>query len=273
MSDKNPVLSIVTPWKDHPDLIEGYHDALITSPEPLEVIIVDNASGPETARKLIELVRQFNETEVHSAKLIINSKNNFFALASNQGYAQSTATAICFLNSDVEPLQTEGFAEHWTSVLLDRMAADALESAPDSLYGTEIIHKGVTIPRSRRNRRAVRIMLPYVSGWCIIGTRTIWDKLKQRRWGGPWNQKVFTHPYWEDNELCFRATQLGVKLVQVNVKLKHLGGVTARGTKEGLDHYCPNKAALVKMILEAYSSNNLKPIVVEQHGEPYYVME
>jgi hypothetical protein len=44
---------------------------------------------------------------------------------------------------------------------------------------------------------------------------------------GPWDAESYPGPYWEDNDVCFRALQAGVSLIQTTWPIQHKGGRTA----------------------------------------------
>ncbi len=44
---------------------------------------------------------------------------------------------------------------------------------------------------------------------------------------GPWDAAAYPGPYWEDNDLCLRALQAGLSLIQTAWPVSHKGGRTA----------------------------------------------
>src|SRR3569832_835772 len=81
-------ISIITPWSGSTaDLLPDYANAV----QGCEVIIVDNASAPETAAAL----------EAAGGVYLRQETNQGFAGGNNIGYAHATGDIIIFLNSDV----------------------------------------------------------------------------------------------------------------------------------------------------------------------------
>jgi GT2 family glycosyltransferase len=132
-------VSIVTPWKNAPELIAGY-DQLTTG---AELVIIDNASDPGPAEQLREFVKRRNGI------LIRNERNNVFSLANNQGLARATGDIIVFLNNDVEGPDT------WVAQVEHEVQYRAL-------YG----------PAMRFNR------VPFIIGWCVAAKKETWKMLR-----------------------------------------------------------------------------------------------
>lgn len=195
-------ISIVTPFAGSTaDLLADYDRATIGA----EIIIVDNASDDATAQAIQTL-------PADRGVVIRNDTNAGFAGGNNQGYAQATGDIIIFLNSDIagDPV--------WLRAVADDVKDDAL-------YGPSLSQQLV----------AGR-WLPYLEGWCIAATRKTWDKLSTEGYlgagggahpPGPWDACCYPGPYWEDNDLCFRALQTGIALVQTTWTIQHKGGRTA----------------------------------------------
>lgn len=186
-------ISIITPWAGDTaaDLLPDYSRAVAGA----EVITVDNASAAATAAAL-------KQWHAEHGIYLRNETNAGFAAGNNQGYAHATGDIIIFLNSDVAP------SGDW----LRMVAADVRDGA---LYGPEL---GQQCVGGR--------WLPYLSGWCIAATRATWEQLIPA-WSGPWDDEAFPGPYWEDNDLCLRALQAGLSLVQTAWPIQHKGGRTA----------------------------------------------
>lgn len=212
-------VGIITPWMGGLDLLVDYAAAIQGAHE---VVTVDNGSDEATARAL----------EAAGGTYLRNDTNAGFAAANNQGYAASTADIIVFLNSDVA-----GDARFVRAVL-----ADVKDGA---LYGPSL-----------QQQLVYGMWLPYIEGWCVATTRATWDRIKphlfnwtlakqQGAWDelqrqlaertekgpllqpGPWDAENYPGPYWEDNDLCLRALQAGISLVQTQWPITHKGGRTA----------------------------------------------
>lgn len=153
-----------------------------------QVIIVDNASRAETAGQLERLATTY----------LRNESNRYFAPANNQGLAAATGDIVLFLNNDISA------PAGW----LDRVRR---EVQPGVLYGPSL-----------KYQRIDGELLPYLEGWCIGARRDTWLAL------GGWDAEHYPRPYWEDNDLCYRAVKAGLQLAQVPWPLLHLGNTTGR---------------------------------------------
>jgi len=182
-------ISIVTPWLDHPELIPTYEAACAGA----QIVIVDNASGPVTSTALRKMVARQN------GKYIRNNANRWFAEACNQGLAVAEGKLVMMLNNDI--IAEAG----WLAEVIVDVEEDVL-AGPSMLF-----------------RKVDGIDVPYLEGWCIVGTRKTWLRL------GGFDAEAYPHPYWEDNDLCFRALQMGMSLQKTDWAIHHVSNTTTRG--------------------------------------------
>lgn len=225
-----PSISIVTPWHGETGaLLADYYRAVEGG--LAEVISVDNACPAATADALKEM------TEHLQGHYIRNDSNAGFAAANNQGYAKATGDIIVFLNSDVAP------AGPW----LHQVLADVREGA---LYGPSLQYQLV-----------YGMWLPYLEGWCMGATRGTWERLGYSHddkkyppavWLGPWDAHAYPGPYWEDNDLCFRAMQAGINLVQTSWPMQHKGGQTTGALIKHGASFERNRATFAERVRPAW---------------------
>jgi cephalosporin hydroxylase len=211
------LISIVTPFLNGLDLLPDYEKATIGA----ELIIVDNGSEAATAEALQTLPPE-------RGRVIRNASNLGFAAANNQGYAQAKGDIIVFLNSDIAAPDSS-----WLSLVAD----DVQEG---SLYGPSL---GVQLVAGRH--------IPYLEGWCVAATRATWGRICvwDEDLHGPWDSDAFDGPYWEDNDLCFRAIQQGIALVQTQWPIQHKGGRTAGALVKHAKSFEANRATFAKRVL------------------------
>ncbi|MCR4339228.1 MAG: glycosyltransferase, partial [Gemmatimonadaceae bacterium] len=126
-----PTTAIVTPWVDHPELVEDYMAAVADGP-PDELLVIDNGSTPPLDFAAV----RFEE-------------NRGFTAASNAGLAAARTDAVLFLNNDVV-MTRPGWLD---------MIRDALE--PGVLIGARL--------RYDRHGDVDGQPLPYLDGWCLAG--------------------------------------------------------------------------------------------------------
>ncbi len=230
------MISIVTPFLNGLDLLADFEQATIGA----ELILIDNGSDPATADALASLPPE-------RGRAIRNETNIGFAAANNQGYAQATGDVVIFLNSDIAA----------DPVWLKYVADDVKDGA---LYGPSV------------NRQLVYgIWLPYVEGWCIAATRATWDRLKAPNAivfedgkpdrdvypEGPWDEGHYPGPYWEDNDLCLRALEQNIGLIQTTWPIQHKGGRSAGPLVKHGDTFERNRATFAARV---------RPIWERMHG-------
>ncbi len=129
-----------------------------------------------------------------------------FNKANNIGLRIATMDAVLFLNNDVINTQ-DGWLEPIRAAL-----------RPGRLVGSRLMVEDHT----RVNGR----LYPYLEGWCLAGMRQ--DLLDL----GGWDETLEEPAYYGDNLLSLRAKRAGLKLVQVDVGLKHLGNYTSKRDTE-----------------------------------------
>ena len=180
--------TIIVPWWNHPELIGDFVEA-IGSERADEVLIMDNASEPEVANSLDELLgRRCGMTVVHR-----DSNSQLQALT--EGVRLARNETVVFLNNDVVK-RTTG----WLRTL------------------TAAIEPGVFCGAQLREAEGIK----YLDGWCLGCKRADFERI-----GG--YDLAFEEPaYWADVELCARAQAHGIVLKQVELPLHHLESVSSR---------------------------------------------
>ena len=213
-----PKISIVTPFLNGLDLLKDYEYAT----QGAELVLIDNGSSPGTEDALSTL-------PADRGRVIRNETNIGFAAANNQGYAQASGDIIIFLNSDIAGDPS------WIKYVADDVRDGAL-------YGPSV------------NRQLVYgLWLPYIEGWCVAATRKTWERLCQppgHLRAGPWDDCCYPGPYWEDNDLCFRAqwSEPQIDIRQVNWPVQHKGGRSAGPLVAHGDTFERNRATFVSRV-------------------------
>lgn len=236
------MISIITPFLNGLDLLTDYDAAT----QGAEVVIVDNGSDTETADALAALPKE-------RGRVIRNEKNIGFAAANNQGYAAATGDVIVFLNSDIAADPA------WLQLVADDVRYGAL-------YGPSLAQQLI----------AGR-WLPYIEGWCIAATRATWEKLKPGEINpervyppyqliGPWDSRSYPGPYWEDNDLCLRAMQAGIALIQTTWPIQHKGGRSAGPLATHAASFAANERTFTERVLSVFGNAALAP---GYHSEMY----
>jgi len=127
-------IAIVTPWLDHPELLDDYAAAVRCRSHRDQLIVVDNGSSPAVGLPGVRLDR-----------------NVGFAAACNLGLQEAATDAVLFLNNDVLMTRSDWLAR----------IRDAVE--PGVLVGAELRYD----PHGTVDGEP----LPYLDGWCLAGMR------------------------------------------------------------------------------------------------------
>ena len=206
-----PTISIITPWLNCPELIPTYERSV----KGAEVIVVDNGSNDHTSAQLRLMIERLN------GRYWRNDDNCRYTTANNQGMSVATGDILVFLNNDIEaPLG-------W----LDAVANEVKDGA---LYG----------PR-KMERMIAGQMLPYLEGFCIAGTRDTWERLNG------WDAETYKGMYWEDNDVCFRALQMGMEIIETNWPVWHFGNYTSAHTDGAYDSSVTNYETFTERVRNA----------------------
>lgn len=188
-------ISIITPWYNCPELIRTYEKSV----RGAEVIIIDNGSEEKNATAIRQMVNRLN------GRYIRNNFNARYAVANNQGMAEATGDILIFMNNDIE-------------APIGWLTAVEKEVEDGALYGP-----------SKPTRQIAGVLLPYIEGFCIAGTRWTWDQLCG------WDSETYQGMYWEDNDVCHRALQMGYELIETVWPVWHFGNYTSRKTEGSYD--------------------------------------
>jgi len=185
-------ITIVTPWLGAQELLPGYWGAVGTElGDDDRVTIVDNGS-----------LAWFKSIAAPVVGFITFNRNAGFNHANNAGLADAETDAVLFLNNDIRAT-----APGWLQPI-----RDALE--PGVLVGAHL--------RDDRHTAVDGRVIPYLDGWCLAGRRDDLIRI------GGWNEDFEEPAYYGDNELCVRAHEAGMELVEVPTTLRHIGNYTSK---------------------------------------------
>lgn len=170
------------------------------TPEPYEIIFVDNGSTDESVKWLQRVIK-----ENANYKLIENEKNLGFAKGCNQGITASSGEFILLLNNDV--VVTEG----WLSGMLECLNSDSGigivgpmtnnisggQKVVDAKYKTiEQMHEFAKSFRERNRHQ--RVYQRRIVGFCMLFRRELVKKI-----GGL--DERFHSGNFEDDDYCLRV--------------------------------------------------------------------
>ena len=197
------------------------------TPEPHEIIFVDNASTDGTLKWLRKISQ-----ENPNYKLIENKKNLGFAKGCNQGIEASSGEYILLLNNDVV------VTENWLSGMLECLnsASDTGIVGPmtNNISGPQKVLDGdyktknrmIEYAKSFRERyRHRRVSSRRIVGFCMLFRRTLADKI------GLLDESFGTGNF-EDDDYCLRAALAGCRnLIAGDVFIHHYGSRSFIGNR------------------------------------------
>jgi FkbM family methyltransferase len=211
-----PRVSVITPWRDHPELIPLYERAVQGADE---VIVVDNGSDGgdlKIAEQLAEMCHRLGAVYVR------HEENHWFSRACNEGADKATGDILLFLNNDIAA------PPGW----IDQLRK---EVRPGALYGP-----------SKAFAPVDGFDVPYIEGWCLAVRRDDWESLQG------FDEFAYARPYYEDTDLSFRAVEeWKLRLVETDWPVIHLGETTTRSTPGALDSAETNRETFLARVREA----------------------
>jgi GT2 family glycosyltransferase/Flp pilus assembly protein TadD len=189
------------------------------TPEPHEIIFVDNGSTDVTGKWLKKLVENNS-----NYRLIANTKNLGFSKGCNQGIEASTGEYILLLNNDVV------VTENWLAGMLE-----CIKSAPDiGIVGpmTNNISGPQKVPDAgyssidglseyamafRQKNRHRRIACRRIVGFCMLFKQRLIEEVGSL-------DESFGSGNFEDDDLCLRVSLAGYRNVMAgDVFIHHYG--------------------------------------------------
>lgn len=200
------------------------------TPEPHELVFVDNGSRDGTVKWLRDQVAQHPDY-----RLVENARNEGFARGCNQGIAAARGEYILLLNNDVV------VAAHWLSDMLEALErtphAGIVGPVTNQISGrqqaeypeyTGVADLPVFAAARRERHRHQRTFAPRVVGFCMLMRASLLDRI------GALDESFGTGNF-EDDDLCLRAELAGQRnLIAADVFIHHYGSRTFIGN--GIDH-------------------------------------
>lgn len=200
-------LSIIIPVYNQSNYTKACLNDLMELNSDVEIIIVDDASTDNTK----SVVESFGDR----VKYIKNNTNIRFAKTVNNGYAHSIGEFILFLNNDI---RVKADKKTWPYKLIEAAKDGSLVGPTGGLLDSSFNFVC----------EANKIMAGnfYISGWCLLGSRETFERLKLPNYSGPFEES-YGH-YFEDADLSMRATKLGMSLKIVDIPVKHFGKISTK---------------------------------------------
>lgn len=198
-----------------PELTKGAARSCLTEPEVEEVIVIDNASGDDSADILTEEFRGSN------VRVMENDDNVGFATANNKGIGRAHTDYVLLLNSDAFVL------EGAVGTMLKRLKEDP----QIGIIGPEVLlSDGHTVQPFNygpfpnlhtiftRDQTVIDPLNPdWISGVCMLFSRPFILEVDG------FDDRYFM--YYEDVDLCRRVRKAGRRIVrEPAAKVVHFGG-------------------------------------------------
>jgi len=202
------MLSIIIPvWNQHELTRECLWAVRDTTPEPYEIIVVDNGSDPPIEGATIR-----------------NEENLGFPVAVNQGIRASKGDIICLLNNDVI------CTPYWSEKLIAALDEYAIVGP---MTDTTSGHQSISIPiyydREELYKRAIEFSKDragrtmdtnWIIGFCFMFKRALYDEL------GEFDESIWPSS-GEEIDFCFRAREKGYRVGYIqDVYVHHEGSVS-----------------------------------------------
>ena len=192
-------ISIVIPNYNGKDLLEKNLPSVIEAMNNLknnicELVIVDNGSTDDS-------VSYLNQNFKDQFKLIKHTKNRGFSAAVNIGARATKGDLILLLNNDVKP--KIDFLENVEKLFIDNSVfAVSLHEKGHGASSASFKDGIIDISFTKKESEKLELTF-YVSGAAGLFRKTIWQEL------GGMDEKLLSPFYWEDIDLCFRASKRG----------------------------------------------------------------
>jgi len=227
------------------------------TPEPFELVIVDNASSDGVEKYLEELA------DLHPrVTLIKNPENLGFPIACNQGMSAARGDHILVLNNDT--IVTEGWLRRLLRCLSSEPDVGVVGPVSNHVAGLQAVPVSYESLEEMHRFARERAWMYYgcyrdtyrVIGLCMLIRRDVVERI-----GG--FDPSFSPGNYEDDDFCLRARIAGYRIkIALDVFIHHHGSMTFRG--EGFDF-----EALMKRNLSLFLSKWELPLHLDL--ERFYV--
>ncbi|MFG0317932.1 MAG: glycosyltransferase family 2 protein [Planctomycetota bacterium JB042] len=217
-------MSIVVPVRDNVELTGLCAEALFLHTDaPVELVLVDNGSGPEVEELARSLARR------HAVRHLRNERNEGFGFASNQGMAAATGDRVVLMNNDV--IVTPGWYERLSEALERSDDIGMVGPRSNRVSGPQLVPGAAYRDRASLDQFATRLAreaageavdLARLVALCVLLRREVMTQV-----GG------FDPCFWlgnfEDDDLSMRILRKGWRLVMANdAFVHHEGSATFR---------------------------------------------
>ncbi|MDA0687180.1 MAG: glycosyltransferase [Proteobacteria bacterium] len=213
--DSAPYCTIIIPTRDQLQFLKTCVDGVLASTAefPFELVIVDNGSEQQATLDYLQSIRQHERVRV----LAWQQEFNFSAI-NNFAVEHCSSELLCFLNNDIEIIDT-----HWLNELAEIAARDDVGAVGCRLLypDNRIQHAGVALDEESVARHIALgeaadylqqqgllgpVAVDAVTAACMMMRREVFQRL------GGFDEDNLAVSY-NDVDLCLRITELGLPVL------------------------------------------------------------
>lgn len=200
------------------------------TPEPHEIIIVDNGSTDDT----LDYVRSYAASH-DNVRVIANAANRGFAAGNNQGLALARGDYVLMLNNDT--IVTSGWLGRMLAVLKGYPQVGIVGPVSNYASGPQLVRNAAYKSVTELEAFAAQWSAAHagqsqpikrVVGFCLLARRAVIERI------GGFDER-FGSGNFEDDDFCIRAALAGYEArIAQDVFIHHSGGQTFKGA--GIDY-------------------------------------
>ncbi|MEN6473621.1 MAG: glycoside hydrolase family 99-like domain-containing protein [Syntrophaceae bacterium] len=240
------------------------------TPDPHEIIFVDNGSTDGTVQWLRTLVDENSHYE-----LIENEHNHGFAAGNNQALKKAKGDYILLLNNDV--LLTEGWLERLIYHIEQSSDFGMVGPMSNSVSGPQVVQP---VPYDNDDMQAMQKFARYFTGanfgriseqmrlvgFCLLVKKEVFNII-----GGL--DENYRSGNFEDDDLCLRAFIAGYKnIIAHDVFIHHYGSMTFKGNaidysatmRDNRQHFASKWKDIVEFDKTGYRVNLTKDLQLKK---------
>lgn len=202
------MISIITPVWNKQDITNQFlmnNWRFLSGRNDVEWIIVNNGSTDNTDAVLDIWKPRMRDR----LKIITLTENTGFGPGHNRGAKEARGDILIHISNDVTPYND------YVSPIENK-----LKNVPDALVGAELLAMN-TGWNYFVNSDGTKVLVPYLTGWCVACNKATWEKL------GGFDERYVPCDY-EDMDLSYTATEMGIPLVPISLPLRHASGESAK---------------------------------------------
>ena len=237
ISESCPLVSVVIPSKDHPQLLSRCIKTLVQTSGgvPLQVIVVDNGSNEDNRKQIGWEIHKLKEDLTIEVLYLYEEESFNFAKMCNKGAKEATGEVLLFLNDDIEAISCGWLQKMCQKAVKPYVGAvgvkllypdtNRIQHAGIFMVGCEPVHKLQLVQDEKTDKKAPLQLnnkcylqgthnVLAVTGACLMIRRSLFEEV------GGFCQKLAVA--YNDVDLCYTIYEHGYFNVVLNdVSLIH----------------------------------------------------